>query len=197
MYIKLDGFTDETWEELSVREKFDIIREELEEYTDRGIDGACYYDGTGYEVEQIVICCNAMFADLVTVANFRWWEDHCEDYHLHVYGRLSRRLSIDVLDTDIMSLDDVKDVVDICDKLLDYPIIEEMLYSELEEEAFDYAFRDEFMEDGVLSPEWQDIGMDTMRELAWNNGHVEGDYFYINTDAVEHDVFMIRARRAV
>ena len=169
--MMISDISEERWEEMSARDRFEALREALSDYLDRRIDGARYEDGTGYEAEMVILCENAMFCDLVTLANYRW----C------------------ILDTDVMTYEDAEDIEDICNRLLDYPIIDDDTYYELENDAFEEAFREEYYEAGELAPEWQDIGEDRLRELAWESGGVNGDYYYINTSYVERNAEKIRS----
>lgn len=193
MKMMISDISEERWEEMSARDRFEALREALSDYLDRRIDGARYEDGTGYEAEMVILCENAMFCDLVTLANYRWWNANGKSYGVTVYGRLCPVVCFDILDTDVMTYEDAEDIEDICNRLLDYPIIDDDTYYELENDAFEEAFREEYYEAGELAPEWQDIGEDRLRELAWESGGVNGDYYYINTSYVERNAEKIRS----
>lgn len=192
-YIQEIG--EERWEEMSEDERFDALHEALKEYLERGIGDARYQPEGRFDCEMLILCVDAMFTDLVTQANFRWWSENAKDYGVCIYGHLTPMVCIDRVDTLFMSYDQAFWLEDVCDKLLEYPIIDEQIYSDMEMDAFDYVFNETYCEAGELAPEWQDIGLETMRELAWDNGHVECDYFWIDEDKVENQVAIIRMRR--
>ena len=178
---------EERWEEMEEDERLDELEKALEPYLETGIDDCGSEDG------MLILCVNAMFCDMVTLANWKWWQQNGKDYGVNTWGN---RITVDALDTWTMTYDQAYWLVDVCSRLVEYPIIDEQIYSELEMEAFDDAFREAFMEGGELAPEWQDIGLERMRDLAWEEGHVECDYFYIDERRVEEKVFMMRARRS-
>ena len=181
------GIGEERWERMEEDERLDALEQALKPYLESGIDDCRYEDG------MLILCVNAMFCDMVTLANWRWWQQNGKDYGVSTSGN---KVTVDALDTWTMTYDQAYWLVDLCNRLPGYPIIDEQVYSDLEMEAFEEAFRDEFLEGGELAQEWQDIGIERMRELAWEYGCVESDHFYIDTVRLKDRVVNIREKEA-
>lgn len=192
MKMMISDISEERWEEMDGEERLSVMEASLYEYVERGIDNArwdLYGDGTLCSID---ICSVYMFEDLITIANAQWWR---ESKLLKKWGWRTPTLSIDGDWCNSLTYSDAEEIVSVCDGLLDYPIIDEGIYAELEDDAFEYEFRERFYEGGELAPEWQDIGEDRLRELAWESGGINCDYFYIDSDRVFTEAEKIRAER--
>ena len=191
MNMRIEDISLEMWDEMEGEEKLSVMEASLAEYVERGIDNAeydRYGDGT---LCRIIICSVYMFEDLATVSNMRWWR---ESRLLDISGGRSPTADIDGDWCETLTYSEAKDIVRVCNELLDYPIIDEGFYAELEDEAFDASFREEFYECGGLAPEWDDIDEGTLRDIAWQSGGVDGDWYHIDMDYVKDEVRKIRAQ---
>lgn len=156
--------TEERWEGMDSEERFEAIRKAISGYIESGIDGARYEDRV------ITLCSGGMFMDLVNAANLQWWMDNAREHGLSITGWRYRSVDIYQDDTNAMTLEDYEWLCETCRRLMDYPLIGEEEYLRLEEEAFVTAFEEEYMAAGDLKEEYRDIGLDRMRELAWEHG---------------------------
>lgn len=133
-------------------------------------------DYAEYNEDEIILCkIPYYYPDLITISNYQTWENAnlgtTNDY---------RKISIFPEDINCMSFDDISTIMRYCKELTEYPILDEFLYSDLENDAFAAAFKEEFCyEDGNLKPRFRRYGRDRLRDMAWQLGGVEGDYFYI------------------
>ena len=178
---------EDRWEDMDGEERLSALQEALRVYTDMRIDGA-YDDGI------IHLCEEAMFCGFITMANMQWWRDNGPEHGIAFCGWRCPEAYVDVSCANCMEFDDALWLEETCWRLVDYPIIDEDRYYELEAEAFEDSFREEFFEGGELAPEWQDIGEDEMRELCWQHGELEDDWFYINVEDVKMEVAKVRLR---
>ena len=188
--MMISDISEERWEEMDGEERLSVMEASLYEYVERGIDNARwdrYGDGTLCSID---ICSVYMYEDLITIANARWWR---KSKLLEEWGWRTPTLSIDGDWCNSLTYSDAEEIVRVCDGLLNYPVIDEYAYSQLEDDAFEEAFREEFYEAGELAPQWQDIGEDRLMELAWESGGVVTDYYYIDTSYVERNAEEIRS----
>ena len=182
----IHGIGKEKWNIMSDGERLAAIVQSLmdADYWER-----C--DGSGLNDEGVIVINSIpyMYAELSTVANHEYWRRWRRYYGLYESYRTG---DIQLCSAETMEYLEACELVDDCRKIAKYPVIDDDIYYSLEEAAFERSFNDEFYEGEELKPEYRDIGQEKLREIAWDCGCIEADYFYIDMAAVEKRINDIR-----